>query len=423
MTGSAQEMLDALDALIRRSEYIAAFDLAQQGVAAHPDSVALRHRGVLSLARMGATARAAALFDSWGLHEVSDDEDVLALWARLKKDEAQALSGPAQVAALEDAAAAYARGFEAGDGGYYPAINVASLSLLAGQVDKAREWAARAQALAMGEDYWSLSTRAEAALVLNRPEDAASWIARAAAAAPDDHAARATSRAQMAQIIAHLDLDPSLLKPLTAPRVAHFCGHMVTGPGGRMPASEIARITEAVRTTIADDDIGFAVGSLAGGADIIIAEEILAAGAELSVVLPFDQAEFVDVSVRPSGSDWVARFDACLAAAHSVHFVTEEAYLGDSGLFAYASHFALGLARLRAQMLGAELIQLAVWDGAAPDPEAAAGTAHDLATGYRMGLAQRLVPSREGAVLDPRRFAGHVPPDMGNRRQRTMIFG
>ncbi|MEM7746332.1 MAG: adenylate/guanylate cyclase domain-containing protein, partial [Pseudomonadota bacterium] len=47
----------------------------------------------------------------------------------------------------------------------------------------------------------------------------------------------------------------------------------------------------------------------------------------------------------------------------------------------------------------------------------------DLATGYRMGLAQRLVPSREGAVLDPRRFAGHVPPDMGNRRQRTMIFG
>ena len=44
----------------------------------------------------------------------------------------------------------------------------------------------------------------------------------------------------------------------------------------------------------------------------------------------------------------LARFDRCLANATSVSYATEDCYLGDDALFAYASRLAMGLAMLRA---------------------------------------------------------------------------
>ena len=96
-------------------------------------------------------------------------------------------------------------------------------------------------------------------------------------------------------------------------------------------------------------DVGFGYGSLAAGADILFAEQLLERGASLHVVLPFDCAEFVEVSVRPAGEGWVARFRACLDRAASVHYATEDRYLGDDHLFGYCSQVAMGLALLRAR--------------------------------------------------------------------------
>ncbi len=45
----------------------------------------------------------------------------------------------------------------------------------------------------------------------------------------------------------------------------------------------------------------------------------------------------------------LARFDRCLANATSVSYATEDWYLGDDALFAYASRLAMGLALLRAR--------------------------------------------------------------------------
>ena len=85
----ARWWLDAVRREERRGELLTAFDLAERGLAQHPDDVALKHRAVLALARTGATEEAARRFDRYGLG-ASSEEDVSALQARIAKDAALA---------------------------------------------------------------------------------------------------------------------------------------------------------------------------------------------------------------------------------------------------------------------------------------------------------------------------------------------
>jgi hypothetical protein len=82
----------------------------------------------------------------------------------------------------------------------------------------------------------------------------------------------------------------------------------------------------------------------------------------MHVVLPFDRDEFVEVSVRPAGEEWVARFDDCLDRAAAVHHATADRYLSDDHLFGYCSQLAMRLALLRGHHLSASVEQMAVWD-------------------------------------------------------------
>lgn len=417
---------DALKAQLRASEYLKAYDTARRAVEAFPDSVRLRHGGVLALARMGAVDRAKRLFCHWQLDGIDDDEEVLALWARLMKDEAGLLYGPARAAALIRAGEAYERAYHQGGGGYFPAINVASLNAMAGDFAAARSWARTARDLAKGEDsYFARATVAEALLVEGAPDEAAAALTEAAGLAQDDFAAISTTRRQLSALATLFGYDDQILQALAVPSVAHFCGHMLApeGSDGRFPAEELPRVAAEIRAALSEERVGFAAGSLAGGADILFAEAILEAGGELDVVLPFEAREFVEVSVRSSGEDWVARFERCLAAAKDVHFVTEDAYLGHDALFNYASHYAIGLARLRAQMLDTRMCQIAVWDGQPTRPSDEAGTALDLTRGHALGLKQRVIASKPGAWGEISAVATVGRESSAGRTRRTMIFG
>ena len=418
--------VDTIAALIRQSEYLKAFDLAEQQIDAGGDSVRLRHLAVLALARMGATDRASTLFRELGLDRVTDNEDVLALEARLLKDLAYLASESARPAALMRAAECYERAYHEAGQGYYPAINVASLSALAGENETAVTWARTARDRAAGgTDYYALATLAEAALILDDRDEAQRLIVAAVASAKVDFAAIGTTRAQLRRLLDAKNWSPDILAPMAAPKVMHFCGHMVSeDDAGRFPRSEITRVQAEIRAAIRQQGIGFAVGSLACGADILIAEAILEAGGELTVVLPFDRNEFVEVSVQNGGPDWVDRFERCMTAARDVHFVTEDAYLGHDELFNYASHLAMGLARLRSVMLGADLMQLAVWDGQPPASGSAAGTAVDLARGAKAGLVQHILWSRADASDRGLQSVGtDAPPEGTHRKCSSMIFG
>ena len=101
----------------------------------------MKHRAVLALARSGATDEAARRFADYGLEDASD-EDIAALRARIAKDRALLEDGELRRRRAAHAAELYAA-VHARTGGYYPAVNAATLWLLAGDTERSRDVAVR----------------------------------------------------------------------------------------------------------------------------------------------------------------------------------------------------------------------------------------------------------------------------------------
>ena len=380
--------LEAVKDQERRGELLAAFDLAERGLAEHPDDVRLKHRAVLALARAGATEEASKRFRSYGLDRVRD-EDVAALQARIAKDRALSSTGEAQRMGAARAAKLYAGVFTR-TGGYYPAINAATLWLVAGDRPQSLHLARTALELVARSDvvsYYAAATEAEGELLLGRPELASEALERAARLNVGDHGALATTRRQLRMICQILGVDEALLSPLAGPGVVHFCGHRIGAPGepARFRAEGEASAASGIARVLEEHRIGYAFGALAGGADILWAEALLARGSELHVILPFSQQQFVAVSIAPCGEGWTERFHTCLAAAADIRYGTRDTRAPDDVLFTYGGELAMGLALLRARYLDADVRQLAIWDGG--PAEGSAGTAIDVATWQRAGSA------------------------------------
>jgi len=418
----------------RRGEYLAAIDLAQRGLerltgtgrSKSADAAALKYLLVRCLVRSGAADQAAAAFRRFGLDR-RRDIDTASLWGRILKDRGLAASGTSRDRLLREAAGAY-RGVFRETGSYYPAINAATLYLLAGERARAETLARDALRALEGavadsraERYYQAATEAEAALILGDPAAAGRHLEAAARRNRRDYAALATTRRQLRLICDDRGVDPAILDPIRPPTVIHYVGHMIAAPGaaGRFPAGMEGAVRRDIDAYFDGARVGFAYGSLACGADILFAEAALARRVELQVVLPFRVDDFIATSVATGGRKWVRRFESCLAAARAVHYATEDAFLGDESLFSYGTYLTMGLAFLRARNLETDLRQVAVWDGRRSANKA--GTAHDVALWRRLGLPSDVisVPADAGrpAAGPPRRK--RTPA----RRPCAMLFG
>ncbi len=427
---SARAWLEAVRDAERRGELLAAFDLAGRGLEDHPGDPGLRYRAVLALARAGSTAQAARQFDELGLSSIGT-EDVEALGARIRKDRALSAMGRERRRLAKVAADAY-QDIRARTNGYFPAVNAATMSLVAGRPAEARALAADALALveASGETgYFASATRAESYLLLGDEPGARAALERAAELQDGDFGALSTTRRQLRMICDLIGIDAEILSPLAGPAVTHFCGHMIGAPGsgGRFPSEHEAAVAARMADVVHRKAVGFAYGSLANGGDIMWAELLTASGSELHVVLPFALEEFITTSVAPAGDEWVERFRRCLAAAESVTYATADAYLNDDVLYAYCARLAMGLALTRARHLDAEVFQLALWDGApASGP---AGTATDVAAWRRTGHQLMSVSPQpaegpaHGTAQVGVRSEPAVTTDRSRRVIRAMLFG
>ncbi len=388
----------------RRGEVLTALDLADRGLEEHPDSLWLGHRAVLALARAGATEQAARRFDDYGLvSEEATHEDIASLRARIAKDGALAARDPAiRQREAADAAAAYAAVFER-TGGYYPAVNAATMSLLSGDPERASELARQVLAVLQAGDessYYAAATEAEAQLLLGDVPAAWAALGRAAALAGGDYGAVSTTRRQLRLVCELRGIDQEVLTALQGPTVAHFCGHRIASAGeaGRFRADDEPSVAERIRQEVARHPTTYAYGALASGGDVLWAEALVESGTELHVVLPFERSEFLQASVAPAGDQWAARFGQLLDAAATVTYATEDAHLGDDVLYRYGSELAMGLAILRGRYLEASVRQFALWDGT--PASGAAGTAIDVATWRRLGLPSTIVSPGGGPVRD-----------------------
>jgi class 3 adenylate cyclase len=441
---SASEWLAQAREEERKGELFRAFDLAIQGLDQHPGDLWLKHCAVLTLASTGATELAKAKFKELGLDTVSNATrgemppglimSLSTLQARLVKDEALKHTGDARRTLLATSAALYETAYrEHADAGphetYYPAINAATLRLLTGDGARASRWAQitleeLAKTPADGHGYFELVSAAEAHLVLGDEERARDFALRAHAskdwATEADYRALASTIRQLRLVTEANVLAGDWLKDIAPPRVIHYVGHIIAAPGqfGRFPSEHEEAIRREIDSAFDGSKIGAGYGSLASGADILFAEALLRHGASLHVVLPFDEEEFVDVSVRPAGPDWVERYWTCRRAAQSVRFATEGRHLGHDWLFSYCSKLAMGLALLRARHLSSEAKQFAVWDG---DKNAGpVGTAVDIAEWKRTGKEQTVIECAGSAIREAASI--EKAPNQG-RVLRAMLFG
>lgn len=399
---TSAEAITAIRTLIRRGEYLSAYDVADQAErhafvpALSPVArVEIRYLRVLALARSGSSSRALAEAAELTATLPADPlppeltEDIAALSARIAKYHAMQAPLAERVALATSAATAYEAVYRR-LGRSYAGVNAATLWQIAGKTELARSLARDVLELVIRETaalsgvtdsghYWAWATRAEALLILGDQAGAVAALRTAADAHQDDHGGQATTRRQIRFLCEALGIDAEpVIGALAQPEVVHFCGHMTAPPGApaRFPHEQQPAVAEQVRARLTARHVGFAHGSLASGADIIIAEIALELGAELHLVLPFEIDEFVAISVAPGGPDWPERFRRCLAAAKSVTIASDSAYNGDAVLFGYASRIAMGQAMNRAESIDARAWQLAVFDG--DESSDAAGTAHDM---------------------------------------------
>jgi hypothetical protein len=425
---TAAAWLEAVRDAERRGELLSAFDLAEQGLEEYPGDVALRFRAVLALARTGSTDQAARRFIQFDLSAV-DTEDVAALEARIQKDEALAATGSERRRLAARAANAY-RVIRDRTHGYFPAINAATLTLVAGDGAAARALAGDALDLVAvsGEaTYFAVATQAEARLLIGDEDGARAALKRAAGLHEGDFGALSTTRRQLRMICAVSGINPEMLSALAGPAVAHYCGHRMAGPGekGRLQSDQEDDVASRIANAVGRRPTGYAYGSLASGGDILWAEALLASRCELHVVLPFALEEFVGTSVAPAGRDWVERFERCLRAAATVSYATIDAYLDDEVLYGYCAELAMGMALVRARHLDSDVHQLALWDGEAPI--GVAGTAVDVARWSETGhdlvvVAPRGRPSAGAAagIGADRTRVPSPPTDSGAHRRRVI---
>lgn len=378
-----------IDDALRRGDMFALFERTRNAIEVHPDDPRARYLQALAMARLGEPHAALRLYERNQVEQIGT-EDAVALKGRLLKDLAVRASGDEQVELFRQSSQAYRQAHQLSDG-YFSGINAATTSLLAGDVTEACKMAeavARRPDVTDPQDYFAAASGAEATLVCGDVEQAAKLYAEARRRPDASPGMIASTARQVALIAGRMALSDeqqeALLASIRPTPVIHFCGHMFTA--GWEKEQEIA---EAIGDILDESGALIAYGPLACGADILVAEAILARGGELHVVLPFAEEDFLKTSVAVGGPGWVERYERARDAASAVTFATQMRCVADDEQFAYCSKLVMGLAQLRASVMQAETFQIAVWDGVAPN--GIAGTAADCAEWARLGGKSRII--------------------------------
>ncbi len=198
--------------------------------------------------------------------------------------------------------------------------------------------------------YWLGATRSEALLLLGKETEARAALAEAIGKAPQAYEDHAATIGQFRLVTAEMGADAGWLERYQPPASLHFQGVM------RLPEDESALCAE-VDGWLAAHNVGFGYGALAAGADILIAEALLARGGELHVILPCDRKNFRAQSVAAIGEDWASRFDALMEQADTVDYLAAaDAPLPNAVRICEA--VCQGLARQNARNLQSEALAL-----------------------------------------------------------------
>ena len=411
------EPYGAIRRLFEEGDLFEAYDRVRRLLSDSPDDVTLLELRMRAEEGLGLDARLSLTLDR--LEQLApESEELHGFRGKLNKRRALRTTGEARRAFLEKALPAYQRGYEL-TGGYWTGINVATIQHLLGRQQEAaataREVQAAVEPLLAVQDpdstdaLWSLGTLGEALLIQGDVAAAVERYAalRDAAAKSRAWTVLASVRRNAREILSASDTPSareSVEHALRRPRLAAFVGHMFDQPGrepARFPDSSEIAVAETLRRLIDAEDVQFGISSLASGGDTLFQEALQEAQLRRRIVLPFPADAFREVSVT---SDQASRFDALLDEDHLSQAMPHR--IDAQGLeFDITNRFLDGLAQIRAEQLGADLLRVAIWDGKPGDGRG--GTA-DTVRMWRSCPGARLI------LVDPmdgRCRAEEVAPD------------
>ncbi|MEP4081959.1 hypothetical protein [Parasphingorhabdus sp.] len=164
--------------------------------------------------------------------------------------------------------------------------------------------------------YWRGATHSEALLLLDRDAEARATLSEAIAQLPyawEDHAA--TIR-QFELIHLKQNKDTKWLDHYRPAASLYFSGIITLDEDDPDNLRQIEEFIDREKP-------GFGFGALAAGADILIAEALRKAGAELHITLPYSVDRFREISVEPFGKHWVPRFEELIANAVTLYSLQE----------------------------------------------------------------------------------------------------
>lgn len=377
----------SVDAALRLGEAFLAFDITAEGLLVFRNDLRLTQLQALALARTGATRRANSMLDQLRLSG-HQDEETLGILARTHKDFFMMATNPEEKRKhLRISFDLYHTSYQRNHG-YYSGINAATMGMMAGETQIARQTAQEVMELCertlenlgpeSDERYWLEATLAEASIILGDLTKAERHYRSATVGGGDKLAIVSRTRAQARLLLEHMTGNPNLLDHcFHLPRIVVFSGHMFDRPERAQPrfplaAEGMVRAEVARRLQEVEAQVGFS--SLACGGDLLFAEALLERGGEVNIVLPFNQRDFRKCSVDLiPGVDFGARFERVLARAATVTILSEWGDATDGAPFDYCNRAINGLALLKGKFFGMDVVPMAVWNG---QPGDGAGGTH-----------------------------------------------
>lgn len=368
-------------ALRKANQFAFALDYLNKGLAVEPAHLQARREVGICLQRLalqaapGHSASAARQhyqavledhpkdIETWALLGRLDKDAWVATWRRDGSDAATMRADAAyEDALLRAAIQSYERAFRTHPGHYYSGINALTLMHLGvhlgvnlganpgaagGSEPHARQVMAGALRFAAENEsepsqaFWARSTLGDLEVLVGTPDTVQAAYKEALAVPDIDWFSISSSRDQLLllrdlgfrpeAVAAGLSVFDRRLSQLRKPdaawqprQVLLFSGHMVDAPGRktpRFPAEAVPLADKAIGDTLdglaaGPDDL--ALCQAAAGGDLLFLEACRRRGVKCQVLLPFDQAEYLNRSVLPSadGVRWRDRFYAALDPAH-----------------------------------------------------------------------------------------------------------
>ena len=201
-------------------------------------------------------------------------------------------------------------------------------------------------------EYWVQATEAEALLLLGSVKDSVVSYVEAVSLPDANHLGYLARGSRHYRLQGNMKMIKFLNKSKTAfPTlgIVAFSGHVLDQPGSdpRFPPEAEGTAKNEIVKALEDMNASCGYSSAACGTDIIFLESMIERGAETHIFLPFAKKDFIEISVRRAGGNWVSRFERVLDLATSIHYVTKRGLLWRKCPFFFCNNILLGFAAMR----------------------------------------------------------------------------